>query len=364
MQESSAIVQAYDAAIAAGVVCALATVVHVHGSSYRRPGARMLVTESGQMTGAISGGCLEGDALRKAVLAINQGKNKLVVYDTTDDEDASIGIQLGCNGIVSILFEPLAEIDAKPIAALRKTLQKRTPQWVSTVYSTNHDTHLGTMDLDSLSEIVQDQRVLNLIEQHITKNQSAHFEYQLGENKQMFFLDYCLPPIALYLVGAGNDAIPLIKMAKLLGWNTTLVDGRITHANTQRFPDATEILVGKPSEILPKIQVDNRTALVLMTHNYQYDLAMLETLLTFHLPYIGLLGPSGKRTRILSEIQDRGLDLATLDLNKLYGPTGLDLGAETADQIALSICAEIMAVIHETEPVHLKQKNSPIHSSL
>ena len=82
--------------------------MHVQGSSYRRPGARMLVTETGQMTGAISGGCLEGDALRKAVLAMNQGKNKLVVYDTTDDEDASIGIQLGCNGIVSILFEPLA----------------------------------------------------------------------------------------------------------------------------------------------------------------------------------------------------------------------------------------------------------------
>lgn len=363
MQESSAIVQAYDAAIVAGVVCALATVVHVQGSSYRRPGARMLVTESGQMTGAISGGCLEGDALRKAVLAINQGKNKLVVYDTTDDEDASIGIQLGCNGIVSILFEPLQVKDSKPIEALRKTLQTRTPQWVCTVYSTNHDTHLGTMDLLSLSETVQDQMVQNLMEQYASKKMSAHFEYQLGESQQMFFLDYCLPPIALYVVGAGNDAIPLIKMAKILGWHSLLVDGRVTHANTQRFPDASEILVGKPLEILPKIQVDNRTALVLMTHNYQYDLATLETLLTFHLPYIGLLGPSGKRTRILSEIQDRGLDLATLDLDKLYGPTGLDLGAETADQIALSICAEIMAVIHEKNPIHLKLKVSPIHSS-
>lgn len=363
MQESSAIVQAYDAATAAGLACALATVVHVQGSSYRRPGARMLVTETGQMTGAISGGCLEGDALRKAVLAMSQGKNKLVVYDTTDDEDASIGIQLGCNGIVSILFEPLAVKDSKPIIALRKTLQTRMPQWVCTVYTTNHDSHLGTMDLHSLSETVQDQMALNLIEQHASKNLSAHFEYQLAENKQMFFLDYCLPPIALYVVGAGNDAIPLVKMAHILGWNTTLVDGRVTHANAQRFPEVSEILVGKPPEILPKMVVDNRTALVLMTHNYQYDLAMLEALLPIELPYIGLLGPSGKRARILSEIQDKGVDLSKLDLNKLYGPTGLDLGAETADQIALSICAEIMAVIHEKDPIHLKLKHSPIHSS-
>lgn len=363
MQESSAIVQAYDAAMAAGIACALATVVHVQGSSYRRPGARMLVTETGQMTGAISGGCLEGDALRKAVLAMSQGKNKLVIYDTTDDEDASIGIQLGCNGIVSILFEPLQEKDSKPIAALRNTLQTRMPQWVCTVFAPNHDRHLGTMDLQSLSETIENQMVHHLLQQHVDKQASTHFEYQEGGLEHVCFLDYCLPPIALYLVGAGNDAIPLIKMAKILGWLTILVDGRVTHANVQRFPDAFEILVGKPSEILPKIQVDNRTALVLMTHNYQYDLSMLESLLTVDLPYIGLLGPSGKRSRILSEIQDKGVNLATINLNKLYGPTGLDLGAETANQIALSICAEIMAVVHEKNPIHLKLKDSPIHSS-
>lgn len=363
MQESSAIVQAYDAAIAAGEACALATVVYVEGSSYRRPGARMLVTQSGQMTGAISGGCLEGDALRKAVLAINQEKNKLVVYDTTDEEDASIGIQLGCNGIVSILFEPLSALDAKPIEALRKTLATRTPQWVCTVYSMNHGQHLGTMDLDALSTYLQDQMLANQIQQLVASEVSAHLEYEVSENRQMFFLNYCLPPISLYLVGAGNDAIPVFKMAQLLGWNTTLIDGRVTHANAQRFPEVSEIMVGKPKEILEKLKVDDRTALVLMTHNYQYDLAMLEGLLSLNLPYIGLLGPSGKRIRLLSEIQDRGLDLTGFDLDKLYGPTGLDLGAETANQIALSICAEIMSVIHGTQPIHLKLKDSPIHTS-
>jgi xanthine dehydrogenase accessory factor len=364
MQESSAIVHAFDAAIAEGISCALATVVHVQGSSYRRPGARMLVTETGQMTGAISGGCLEGDALRKAVLAINQGKNKLVVYDTTDEEDASIGIQLGCNGIVSILFEPLNARDAKPIEALRKTIFTRKPAWVCTLYSLNQGQHFGTMDLDTLSVLFQDQPLLNLIQEQVAKQESVHFEYEVEAHQQMFFLNFCLPPIALYLVGAGNDAIPMMKMAAVLGWNISLIDGRITHANAQRFPEASLILVGKPNEILEKIQVDYRTAIVLMTHNYQYDLSLLEGLLKLELPYIGLLGPSAKRDRILTEIKDRGLDLTTIDLTKLYGPTGLDLGAETAEQIALSICSEIMSVIHRTQPIHLKLKDSPIHSSL
>jgi xanthine/CO dehydrogenase XdhC/CoxF family maturation factor len=228
----------------------------------------------------------------------------------------------------------------------------------------NHGQHLGTMNLSRLLASIHDSMLANLVLEQVTKQSSVHFEFKIEENQQMFFLDYCLPPIALYIVGAGNDAIPLLKMAQLLGWNTSLIDGRLTHANTQRFPEANEIIVGKPNEVLEKLVFDYRTALVLMTHNYQYDLVMLEGLLTMNLSYIGLLGPSGKRTRILSEIQERGLNFSEIDLDKLHGPTGLDLGAETANQIALSICAEIMSVIHKTEPIHLKQKDSPIHSAL
>lgn len=362
MHESKAIIAAYDAAIAKGLTSALATVVDVKGSSYRRPGARMLVTESGQMTGAISGGCLEGDALRKAVLAMNQGKNKLVVYDTTDEEDANIGIQLGCNGIVSILFEPLLLQDPQPITAIRKTLASRAPEWISTVYSINQGLHLGTMDLETLLQHFKDETLTNLVQQQQAKNRAGHFQHQFEENQQIFFLDYSLPTISLYIVGAGNDAIPLEKMAGILGWNTILIDGRITHANAQRFPDATEILVGKPKEVIGQLSLDQRSAVVLMTHNYQYDLAMLKELLPQDFPYIGLLGPSAKRHRILSELQGTGLELSSLKLNKLHGPTGLDLGAETAEQIALSICSEIMSVIQGTQPVHLKLKDSPIHS--
>src|SRR3954466_14515885 len=125
MKEIKDILQSFEEARTSGKRTALATVVHVEGSSYRRPGARMLVTEDGQLTGAISGGCLEGDALRKALLAIDQQKNKLVTYDTTDEEDAKFGVQLGCNGIVHILFEPIIADQPNPLQLLKYCAEKR-----------------------------------------------------------------------------------------------------------------------------------------------------------------------------------------------------------------------------------------------
>ena len=231
MQEAKAIVQAYDTAIAAGESCALATVVQVQGSSYRRPGARMLVTQTGQMTGAISGGCLEGDALRKAALAIGQGKNKLVVYDTTDEEDAQIGIQLGCNGIVSILFEPLLEKQSKPIEALRSTLGSRNPVWVCTCFSMNQSLHLGTMNLDALSQAIQDQTGKKLLMDYAVQQTSVHFEYKVDAHQQLVFMDYCLSPRLLLVVGAGNVAFPLVQMVNLLVWACIILDGSVTHSN-------------------------------------------------------------------------------------------------------------------------------------
>src|SRR5881394_4460249 len=136
MKEIEDIIRSYKQAQQAGKKTVLATVIHVEGSSYRRPGARMLVTEDGQLTGAISGGCLEGDALRKALLAISQQQNKLVTYDTTDEEDNALGIQLGCNGIVYILFEPINPMQPDhPVALLEKAAAQTTPAVLITFFS-------------------------------------------------------------------------------------------------------------------------------------------------------------------------------------------------------------------------------------
>lgn len=360
MKEIKDIVRAFDEAVKSGKKAALATVVHVAGSSYRRPGARMLVTEDGKLTGAISGGCLEGDALRKAVLAITQDKKKLVIYDTTDEEDARLGIQLGCNGIVSILFEPVDARSAEPINILRQAIAQRTTGVIITGYSPDNREHIGTVDPFQWKGEAQ-QKMKDEAAKTMNAGISAHCRIIIGNDLQQLFVEFCMPPVALIIVGAGNDAIPLVDMAHLLGWVVTVVDGRPTHANRQRFADVARLQVGKPGEIITQLSFDQRTAIVLMTHNYNYDLELLGLLKAYSIHYIGLLGPAAKRDRMLQELSEKDIHFTEDQLNRIYGPTGLDLGAETAAEIALSICSEIMAVLQQRDPVHLKQKSEPIH---
>ena len=363
MKEIRDIITAFEKAQLAHTKTALATVVQVEGSSYRRPGARMLVTEEGMLTGAISGGCLEGDALKKALLAINQQEKKLVVYDTTDEDDAKLGIQLGCNGIVSILFEPVDAADAaNPIQLLKQAIAERKPAILISGYSLSHGKHTGTCRIDVLEEPVQ-RKLKAISRQVMTTGVSVHTEILMDHNLQEFYVEYIEPPIALLVIGAGNDAIPMAAFAAQLGWSLTIADGRKTHATGARFPAAETILVGKPEEVLSRFQPDERTAAVLMTHNYNYDLAMLRLLIDQPLPYIGLLGPASKRERMLQELESKGLSLTAEQLHRIYGPTGLDLGSETAAEIALSVTAEIMCVLQHKEPIHLKTKLQAIHHS-
>jgi xanthine/CO dehydrogenase XdhC/CoxF family maturation factor len=363
MQEIAQIVNAYEIAIQQGKKTALATVVHVSGSSYRRPGARMLVTEDGVMSGAISGGCLEGDALRKAALAIAQGKNKLVIYDTTDEDDAKLGIQLGCNGIVSILFEPILEgVENNPIQVLKEAIANRETSIIVTIFSKEQQKQLGSFNQTTLPLFIHGLIKEEFL-QVIDSRKSLHRELIIEGNQHHCFIEYCEPTISLVIVGAGNDAIPLAKMAAVIGWNLSIIDGRLTHANSQRFPSIKNIKVGKPQEIIDEFMIDNRTAFVLMTHNYNYDLSMLEHLQGKDFGYIGLLGPATKRDRMFAELEQKGVFFSEKELKKIFGPTGLNLGAETSEEIALSICSEIMSFFNNTSAIQLREKLDPIHLS-
>lgn len=362
MKETDQIVKAFHEASRLGKKTALATVVHVAGSSYRRPGARMLVTEDGKITGAISGGCLEGDALRKAVLAISQNKNKLVVYDTTDEDDAKLGIQLGCNGIVSILFEPIDPAQPQhAISILENIVSRRSPDTIITGYSVNGMEHFGTRQPAGFPADEGNHLLTTLSEQSIDTAESRHTELMIQGNRQVFFIGYYQPAISLVIVGAGNDAMPLAAIAEQLGWKLVLADGRNTHANKQRFPSADKIIVAKPETAVSQLVIDKRTAIVLMTHNYNYDIEMLSLLLGSDANYIGLLGPASKRERIFEEIKKRGIVFSEPEKNRVYGPTGLDIGAETSEEIALSIASEIMSVMKNKMPIHLREKQEAIH---
>jgi len=373
LKELREIIKAYDAAVHAGKKSALAAVVHLDGSSYRRPGARMLVTDEGELTGAISGGCLEGDALRKALLVLSQQQSKLVTYDTSDEEDATIGIQLGCAGIIQVLFEPIkAGNPDNPIQLLRKAVAIRQKSVLVTLFSLENkrNEQPGTCLLMEANGNISGQIPYPELENFILEDvraamvaeQSAFKQYVGNDFNVTAFIEFLQPAVSLVVIGAGNDAIPMMQLGDLVGWDVRVVDGRNTHAKPERFASACQILVSKPEKVLEQIPIDRQTVFVMMTHNYNYDLALLKALLPREVPYIGMLGPKKKLDRMIDELREEGMEITDEMLGKVFGPVGLEIGAETAEEIALSIIAEIRAVLNGKPGGCLRYKREVIHA--
>ncbi|KUG08661.1 XdhC family protein [Solirubrum puertoriconensis] len=378
MTELQRLLAAYDDYLAAGRACALATVVEVEGSAYRRPGARMLVTDDGQLTGAISGGCLEGDARQRARQALQQQRPTLVTYDTSDEDDPRHGLGPGCQGVVRILLEPLDFTDPdNPLELLRGFALHPEPAVLGTVVRCAAgqavadlgqrlllmpDGQVRGSALDNLPLTAQLRRDAA---QALGQDQSLIREYPAPAGGTVrVFLEVLRPPLRLTVYGAGNDAQPLVRLAASLGWQVSVVDGRPRQAAPERFPEAAEVRVVPLAEV-PALPLSADYA-VLLTHNYAYDLAVLQRLLEAPTNYIGLLGPRTKAARLLEELSQEVTDAETRLQGRLYSPVGLNLGAETPEEIALSIVAEIQAVrqgrpggmlTHTTDPIHARPTN-------
>ena len=370
MKEIRDIIKAFEEAQKLGKQTALATVVHVEGSSYRRPGARMLIEDDGQLTGAISGGCLEGDALRKALFVMQERRSRLVTYDTMDDDDAKFGVGLGCNGIIQVLIEPINDVDPNnPIQYLKAINEKRQKAALVTLFSLQDkkDPQHGTcLLLKENGEMIDQTPVLKDILLADAKdamiNQNSSFKNYISEDHNLTaFIEVIKPPVSVIIIGAGNDVMPLVDMAEILGWETTVVDGRANYAKKERFVSACSVLVAKPEQVLEQIVIDEHTVFLLMTHNYNYDMAMLRQLLQKDVAYIGMLGPKKKRERMLGELKDEGLSFTEQQLSVLHSPVGLDIGAETSEEIALSILAEIKAFFANKDVQSLRTIKEVIH---
>ena len=370
MKEIRDILKAFDEAQKLGKQTALATVVHVEGSSYRRPGARMLIEDDGQLTGAISGGCLEGDALRKALLVMSEKRSKLVTYDTMDDDDAKFGVGLGCNGIIQVLIEPIDTANPNnPIQYLKAVNEKRQKAVLITLFSLQDKKHpqYGTcLLLKEDKRLIDHTPVLKDVllgdAKEALANQITSFKnYISNDHNLTAFIEVIKPPVSVIIIGAGNDVIPVVDMAEILGWETTVVDGRANYARKERFVSACQVLVSKPEQVLEQIEIDEQTVFLLMTHNYNYDMAMLKQLLQKTITYIGMLGPKKKRERMLNELKDEGLIFTDQQLSVLHSPVGLDIGAETSEEIAVSILAEIKALFAGKDVQSLRTINEVIH---
>jgi xanthine/CO dehydrogenase XdhC/CoxF family maturation factor len=344
---------------------ALATVVWVEGSSYRRPGARMLITDDGRWEGAISGGCLEGDALRKARKVMQEGVPVLVTYDTMDDDANSLGVGLGCNGIIDVLIEPVdPAFPANPVVVLKEFVEKKDVRVLATVVRSNTGTGLqvgsrfvlttGTTAAipgwlsDDMQEVMQSGRPQTR-------------KYSLAGCETEIFMERFDPGIELVIFGAGYDVIPLARLAREIGWQVTVTEDCIAHLSPKRFPAATCVLYADRHAVLEKIAITDRTAAVLMSHNYKYDLAVLESLLKTEVPYIGMLGPRKRFEKMQTEFRNSDKKISPQTYDRVHAPVGLDIGAETPDEIALSVVAEIKAFFSKRPAGFLKEKAGPIH---
>jgi xanthine dehydrogenase accessory factor len=372
MSELQRLLTAYDAERKLGNPCALATVVEVNGSAYRRPGARMLVTNEGQLTGTISGGCLEGDARRRAQQVMLRGKPEIIVYDSTDiDEDLENGAQLGCQGQVFILMEPINfKDDHNPLELLRETFQLQQPSVLATILKSDNNVIAPaaerllllndvTFKSGQINHDFIKQQLLPDMQEVLTNGESYVQEYDYAGINLHVFLELIKPAPLLTIYGAGNDAQPLARIAKGLGWRIMVIDGRPLQASAKRFPEAEKVQIARIDELHK--HVNTLGYAVLMSHNYYYDLAVLQQLASLNtLNYIGILGPRKKTDRMLNDLQQKGIDTAKLD-HRIHSPIGLDIGAENADEIALAVMAELLAIKNGYNGGFLRNLDAPIH---
>lgn len=363
MSEFQSIVDAFR-----GLNCtaALATVVTLEGSSYRRPGARMLITENGDTTGVLSGGCLERDVSERAVKVMRTGQPVVVRYDTTNEDDIIEGLGLGCSGVIDILIEPVTEHVSGMMQLLAECADSNSSGALATVFHVSGDVDLtvgaralvypdGTIDGELLTEsIFDDLRYAS---------SSSVRRYEFANGYADVFLEVIQPRPRLVIFGVGYDAWPLVDLAKSVGWHTTVVDTRARVSSRERFSNADAVLLCRPEEVLDQVKFTERTAVVTMTHNYLEDLELIRNLLPLSLRYLGCLGPRRRTERLLLEVAAGDERLAREYLRQLHAPVGLDIGAETAEEIALSIISEIKAVLAERKGYQLRDREGTIHSS-
>lgn len=367
MKEISRILEVYEQVDFTQRKAALATVVWVEGSSYRRPGARMLITDDGRWEGAISGGCLEGDALRKARQVMRDGSPIVVTYDTMDDGANSFGIGLGCNGIIDVLIEPIDPANPQnPVALLREFVQKRDVRVLATVLKSD------VPDLTPGSRFVLTEQATGPIPDWLSSDMRNAYvsgkpltkTYSVSSSTVEVFIERIDPGIELIIFGAGYDVIPVAKLARELGWHVTVTDDCVAHLAPKRFPVATCVLYADRTAVLDQVAITDRTAAVLMSHNFNYDRAVLEALLTTNVPYIGMLGPRKRFDKMRAEFEKAGQFFPETNFDRVHAPIGLDLGAETPDEIALSIVAEVRAFFGKRAGGFLKDIPGPIHERL
>ena len=333
--ELKRIVKAFEMALTEKKRVVLATVVHVEGSSYRRPGVQMLIDESGHMTGAVSGGCVEKEVNRQAQEVFENDVPKIMTYDGR--------YRLGCEGILYILIEPFAP-EKDWINAFWEAVKTRAELEFTSQF------HL---------EVGADQRYGSTM-----LFPAGQKGLRPGLNMDPDLLTFSTrfkPCFKLIIVGAEHDAVKLCGFAAMMGWEVTVVTVPTEQKTIEDFPGAHDFLTVTP-EAFQAEGIDSETAVILMTHSFAKDLAYLLAIKQTRPAYLGLLGPANRREKLMDALFERYPEISESFLESIYGPAGLNLGSETPEEIAISVLSEILAIVRDKTPMRLRDKKGTIHS--
>jgi xanthine dehydrogenase accessory factor len=367
MKEVKTILASLQSAGEKGIQTALATVVNVHGSSYRRVGARMLIQEDGYWFGSVSGGCLEGDVIEKAREVMRSGTPALYKYDTRQNAKNAFGMGYGCNGLLEILIEPIANSPSDAaFAMLRQIADNNDAQGLATVYYSEDDTvpigsrlHSGGQGTIAIDKFRNEVRVdlLELVQQAGSISKT----YRQGDKKISVFHEAVEPGITILIFGAVFHAISFLRIANELGYEVHITDSFEPVQPIWNFPDADEIKLIEKAEADRIVHQTPNLAIVFLTHNFFYIKDELPKALKSGAPYIGILGSRKKTEKILREAEVNETNYSTTELNKIHYPVGLDIGANTPEEISLSIIAEIKAFFSQRSGQPLKNFEGYIH---
>ena len=339
----------------------LGTVIATEGSTYRKPGAMMLIAADSNYHGLISGGCLEADLASHAKQVFADGKIRKVCYDMSHGDDFAWGLGLGCDGIIHLMLQRLngntgfgflETLDqawkAKSSGLLSLVTSSSDPGFSAGQFALQCGAEFSTGEPELMKSMHSPEGSL-FSSGHDMSRRYWQDAIDTRHGKVDVLLIPIMPPPAILICGAGHDALPVARLAVEMGWNCTIVDHRSGFARADRFPTPCDVRVMQADELSAVIDLDRIDAAVLMTHHLGHDRVYLSQVVDAAVSYIGLLGPRARRDRLLDEIGTTGVHV--------HGPAGLDIGAEMPESIALSIIAEIHAFLNRRDGSMLTSAN-------
>lgn len=354
MSDIAFLLKEAEALEAANRTFAVGTVVKIEGSTYRQAGGRMLIRDDLSTWGLISGGCLEEEIAREAEAVLKTGRPVLRSYDMIGPDD-QLGFNTGCNGIVDVLITR----GSGALTHLRSSMKDRdTGVLIQTISGEDSPGAVRWVAADNVHVLSDDATLLSAVNETLRLQQTMRLE----QPQRTLMLEHVQPPLSLLVFGTGADVHPLVRLGAMLGWEVTLIGRRPQPWLQEHFPAAHHhAFLMHPESVLEHIQADDRTTAVIMNHNLDRDRILAQELLRSPIAYIGLLGPRARCREIVEAALAAGIPSAALD--RLYGPAGLDTGAESPVEIALSIVAEILSVTNSRPATRLRDGVGPIHAA-